>query len=108
VRRALEREPSHPEPDVGFTHQPPASRRVSAWHVLLQHKRALLIATLLIITETLSLQGGPLLTQLGIDHGIAPRRIGVIVLAAGLYLAAVLGTALASRSRVRWTGSDQG
>jgi ATP-binding cassette subfamily B protein len=33
-----------------------------------------------------------------------PRHIGVIALAAGLYLAAVATTALASRARVRWTG----
>ena len=33
-----------------------------------------------------------------------PRHFGVIVLTAGLYLAAVLSTAVASRSRVRWTG----
>lgn len=104
VQRTLDREPAHPEPDVSFTHQPPASRRVSIWYLLLQHKRALLITTLLIVTETLSLQAGPLLTQLGIDRGIVPRHFGVIVLAAGLYLAAVLSTAVASRSRVRWTG----
>ena len=73
-------------------------------YLLLQHKRALLITTLLIITETLSLQAGPLLTQLGIDDGIVPRHFGVIALTAGLYLATVLSTAVASRARVRWTG----
>jgi ATP-binding cassette, subfamily B, bacterial len=104
VQRTLDSEPAHPEPDVVFSHQPPASRRVSIWYLLLQHKRALIITTLLIITETLSLQAGPLLTQLGIDHGIVPRNFGVIALTAGLYLAAVLSTAVASRSRVRWTG----
>jgi ATP-binding cassette subfamily B protein len=104
VQRTLDREPAHPEPDVSFTHQPPASRRVSIWSLLLQHKRALLITTLLIVTETLSLQAGPLLTQLGIDRGVVPRHFGVIALTAGLYLAAVLSTAVASRARVRWTG----
>jgi ATP-binding cassette, subfamily B, bacterial len=104
VRRTLEREPAHPVPEVRFTHQPPASRRVSVGYLLLQHKTTLLITTLLIVTETLSLQAGPLLTQLGIDHGIVPRHIGVVVLMAGLYLAAVLSGAVASRSRVRWTG----
>ena len=41
VQRTLDREPAHPEPDVSFTHQPPASRRVSIGYLLLQHKRAL-------------------------------------------------------------------
>jgi ATP-binding cassette subfamily B protein len=104
VERTLAREPVHPEPEVAFSHQPPASRRVSVWYLLLQHKKALVITGLLLITETLTLQAGPMLTQLGIDHGIVPRHPGVVILTAGLFLAAVLTTAVASRSRVRWTG----
>jgi len=104
VERTLAREPVHPEPEVAFSHQPPASRRVSVWYLLLQHKKALVITGLLLITETLTLQAGPMLTQLGIDHGIVPRHPGVVILIAGLFLAAVLTTAVASRSRVRWTG----
>ena len=104
VARILEREPAHPHPDVTFTHQPPATRRVSIGYLLSRHKKALAIAAALIIVETLSIQAGPLLTQIGIDQGIMARDVGVVALTAGCYLACVLTTALTSRSRVRWTG----
>jgi len=104
VARTLAREPSHPDPDASFTHQPPASRRVSIGYLLSRHPRALIVAMALIVAETLSIQAGPLLTQIGIDSGIVARNAGMVVLTAALYLACVFTTALTSRSRVRWTG----
>src|SRR5579862_5059009 len=93
VARTLAREPAHPEPAVTFTHQPLASRRVSIGYLLSQHPRALAIAVALIVLETLSIQAGPLLTQIGIDEGIVARDVSVVALTAALYLSCVLATA---------------
>jgi ATP-binding cassette subfamily B protein len=103
VEKTLAKEPEHPDPDQVFTHQPPADRRVSLKLLLLEHKRLLVIAALLLTTETLTLQAGPLLTGLGVNE-IEKHQLGFVFLIGGLYLAAVLTTAVASRSRVRWTG----
>jgi ATP-binding cassette, subfamily B, bacterial len=106
VEKTLAREPEHAEPSLKFTHQAPREkhRKVSVPRLLFAHKKALGLTTALIVTETLSLQAGPLLTQLGIDDGIVPRHLTVIVVVAVAYLVSVLTTAIASRARVRWTG----
>jgi ATP-binding cassette, subfamily B, bacterial len=103
VERTLAKEPEHPEPDIVYTHQPPVDRRVSIKLLLLQHKRLLFIASLLLTVETLTLQAGPLLTGLGID-AIQKHQLSTVLLIAAGYVAAVLTTAVASRSRVQWTG----
>jgi len=106
VKQTLEKEPEHPEPTAVFTHQAPAEkhRKVSVPRLLLGQRKALVLTSVLILVETVSLQAGPLLTQLGIDHGIVPRDFTVIVAVAVTYLVSVVATATASRSRVRWTG----
>lgn len=106
VKRTLEKEPEHPAPAVVFTHRRPdnESAKVSIPRLLLTQKKALAASAGLIAVETVSLQAGPLLTQLGIDHGIVARNVGVMVAVALAYIVTVLLTATASRSRVRWTG----
>ena len=106
VKKTLEKEPEHPEPTVAFTHQRPAGEttKVSVPRLLLTQKKALGLSAVLIFVETVSLQAGPLLTQLGIDRGIVPRNLAVMVAVALAYLVTVVVTATASRSRVRWTG----
>src|SRR5262249_38057268 len=46
-------------------------RGVSLGRMLAAHKRMLWISIALVVVEALTLQAGPLLPQLGIDHGIA-------------------------------------
>ena len=106
VKKTLEKEPEHPEPTVVFTHRRPESGpvKISVPRLLLGQKKALGLSAVLIAIETVSLQAGPLLTQLGIDRGIVPRNVGVMAAVAVAYLVTVLVTATASRSRVRWTG----
>jgi ATP-binding cassette subfamily B protein len=106
VKKTIAKEPEHPEPTAVFTHQPPKERtdKVSVPRLLLGQKKALLLSAALIFIETISLQAGPLLTQIGIDNGIIPRDFTVIVIVAATYLISVAATAVASRSRVRWTG----
>lgn len=106
VKKILAREPEHPAPTAVFTHQRPEdeSAKVSIPRLLLTQRKALGLSAVLIGIETVSLQAGPLLTQVGIDHGIVPRNLGVMVAVALAYLVTVFVTAVASRSRVRWTG----
>jgi ATP-binding cassette subfamily B protein len=106
VKQTLEREPDHPEPEIVFTHQRRKieTTKVSVLRLLLMQKKALVLSSALILLETVSLQMGPLLTQLGIDNGIVPRDWAVMVVVAVTYLVTVVITATASRSRVRWTG----
>jgi ATP-binding cassette subfamily B protein len=106
VKKTLEKEPEHPEPTVVFTHQRPVGgqAKVNVPRLLLSQRKPLLLSAVLILTETVSLQAGPLLTQLGIDHGIVARNLTVMVVVAAIYLVTVCTTAVASRARVRWTG----
>jgi ATP-binding cassette subfamily B protein len=106
VKKTLEREPDHPNPETVFTHQRRKieTTKVSVLRLLLMQKKALVLSAVLILIETVSIQAGPLLTQLGIDNGIVPRDWTVMVVVAVTYLVTVVVTAIASRSRVRWTG----
>jgi ATP-binding cassette subfamily B protein len=70
------------------------------------HAKALVLAAVLVLVETVSLQAGPALVRIAIDRGITPKppHLSVVVLAAVLYIAAVITTAVASGLRVAWTG----
>src|SRR5438270_3010160 len=68
------------------------------------HRRTLVVAAVLVVVETVCLQAGPQLTQIGIDRGILPRHLAVVVGAAIAYIVAVAVTAVASGARVAWTG----
>ncbi|MCU1373545.1 MAG: Lipid export ATP-binding/permease protein msbA, partial [Actinomycetia bacterium] len=105
VERALESEPTWPEPDdVTFTHRAVERPGVSLKRMVLAHPRTLVFCAALVVVETVTLQAGPFLSQLGIDHGIYPKHWGV-VLATGLgAILAVLITAVTSGLRVSTTG----
>jgi ATP-binding cassette subfamily B protein len=104
IDKLLAIEPKHPEPDAVFHHRPPKRPPLSLRWLLVRQKKPLILAAMLVILETVALQSGPYLTQLGIDHGIAKHDTAWLVIPALLFLVSVFLTALASRSRVRWTG----
>ena len=54
--------------------------------------------------ETVALQAGPLLTQIGIDDGIRGRDTGVLVVSAALYLAVARDRRPRQPRRIAWTG----
>jgi ATP-binding cassette subfamily B protein len=60
---------------------------------------------LLVVIESLALQAGPLLTQIGIDDGITPGKKSVLVWVAIAYTCSILISALNSRVRIRYTGT---
>ena len=104
ARELLEEEPEHPEPVVEFSHKQPKVRSLTLRGFLAPYKPQLTLACLLVILETLALQSGPMLTQIGIDHGVLPRRFGVLFVLSMIFLAAVLLQILTGYARTVFTG----
>lgn len=104
VKRLEEIEPAHPQPSEVFTHQAPPVRRFTMLSLIASHRAAFAWVVLLVVLETLLLQSGPYLVQVGIDHGIVPRDTNVLLLAsAGFVLSVLLGW-LVSNARIRGSG----
>ncbi|MGH1491710.1 MAG: ABC transporter ATP-binding protein [Acidimicrobiales bacterium] len=102
--KILDAEPDHPEPNIeftqsGFDRQPFTLRRF-----LGPHRRGLAGAIGLVVIETLALQAGPLLTQIGLDRAVIPRDASVLIWVAIAYLASVLVNTAASSARIAYTG----
>ncbi len=104
VARLEENEPTHPVPREPFTHRPPAQRPLSLFAMAAAHRPYFLGAVLLIILETVLLQAGPYLVQVGIDHGMVPHNRDVLLLAAGGFVVSVVAGWLATSARIRQTG----
>lgn len=71
---------------------------------LLPHWPSLLGALVLVVVETGASLVGPVLTQIGIDEGIAQGDVGVLVAATVAYLAAIVLNVVTSAARIAWTG----
>jgi ATP-binding cassette subfamily B protein len=104
VDKLLATEPDHGEPEVQFSHRVDDDRPLTLRMLIGRHWPAVIWAAVLVVVETLSQQAGPYLTQIGIDKGILAHNTAVLVLAAALYLGAVVFGTAASAWRVRWTG----
>lgn len=104
ARELLEAEPEHPEPVVEFSHKQPKVRSLTMRGFLAPYKPQLVLACLLVILETLALQSGPLLTQIGIDHGVLPRQFGVLFVVGMVFLGAVVLQVLTGYARTAFTG----
>ncbi len=68
------------------------------------HRWRLGAAFVLVVLETLALQAGGVLTQQGIDNGIAKGDTGVVVTVALLYVLSVIISTAAGAWRVSFTG----
>jgi ATP-binding cassette subfamily B protein len=105
VERALASEPDWPEPDdVTFTHRAVERPGVSLKRMVGAHRSTLVLCSILVVIETVSLQAGPFLSQIGIDRGIVPKDWGVVLATAGGAILAVVITAFTSGLRVSTTG----
>jgi ATP-binding cassette subfamily B protein len=105
VERALASEPEWPEPDdVVFTHRAVERPGVSLTRMLGAQKPTLVFCAVLVVVETVTLQAGPFLSQVGIDHGIVPKHWSVVLATALGAIVAVLVTAVTSGLRVSTTG----
>lgn len=104
VDRIVRDEPSFAGEHVSFSHVDYDRRRLTLRRFLAPHKWAMLGGLLLVLFETAAMQAGPVLTQIGIDHGIRDGDTGVIVTASIAYFVAVGVNVVASALRISWTG----
>jgi ATP-binding cassette, subfamily B, bacterial len=104
VAKLESREPEHGDPGVSFDPVRDDGGRISLSRLLIGRPGLLVAASLAILVETLLLQAGPLLVQIGIDHGIAAGNLRVLIVATACFVAAVLLTGLATAVRMRKSG----
>ncbi len=105
VDAVLKSEPDHPDPNVTFAHRHPDEAPFTLRSFLWPHRWRISGALLLVVLESLALQAGPLLTQIGIDDGVTPGNKSVLVWVALAYLCSILVGAVNSRVRIRYTGT---
>jgi len=104
IAGVLEREPDHPEPEVDFSHAEWDRRPFGLRTFLAPHASQILVALLLVVAETALMHLGPLLTQVGIDHGVFRGDMGVLAGVALAYVGAVVLATGASTLRTAFTG----
>jgi len=104
VEKLVANEPEVPEPEIEFSHVMPLQEPLNMRRLVAPYLRPVLFICGLVIVETVSLQTGPKLTQIGIDRGIARGNFGVVVVAALAFAGAVVLTGLSTGWRVAWTG----
>ena len=105
VDAVLDREPEHPDPDIGFSHRSPEDEPFTLRSFLWPHRRAMAGAGALVVLEAVALQAGPLLTQIGIDDGVVPGNRGLLVTVALLYVVSIVVHGATSRARTLVTGT---
>src|SRR6185437_301929 len=84
------KEPDWAREHVPFRHAAPPAKRFGLRDMLLAQRRAMLLALVLVIVESGAMQAGPLLTQFGIDRGIARHDMRALLIIALIYLATVV------------------
>jgi ATP-binding cassette subfamily B protein len=106
IDKLLATEPKRAAPDVEFRQLPndEDTKRLTLRGLLSRHRSALAGALVLVAIESITLQAGPKLTQVGIDDGILKHRMDVVVWVAVAYLVAIVLTGFASAWRVMVTG----
>ncbi len=104
VAKLEAREPAHGDPRAPFDPVADTGRPVSLSRLLIGRPGLLAAATVAILVETVLLQAGPLLLQIGIDHGITARDLPVLLAATAAFVAAVLLTGVATAVRMRKSG----
>jgi len=104
VEKALRNEPDHVVDPVPWTHTDYDRRPFTLKRFLWPHRGRLAVAAMLVTVETIALQSGPVLTQIGIDRGVRAGNKGVLLTAAIAYVAAVAIAALLGAVRVAFTG----
>jgi ATP-binding cassette, subfamily B, bacterial len=104
VAKLEAREPDHGDPAIEFDPRADTAGKVSLSRLLIRRPGLLVAAGLAILVETLLLQAGPYLVQIGIDHGIAKNDLRVVVIATIAFAAAVVLTGVATMIRMRQTG----
>jgi ATP-binding cassette subfamily B protein len=89
---------------IDFSHSNYDRKRLTLRSLLAPHWLALLGAFALVVVETVAMQIGPALTQIGIDKGIRAGDKQVIVTVSAIFLLSIVVSVFASRARVAWSG----
>ena len=105
VVEVLEHEPEHRIAEVPWRHDQWDRRPFTLIRFLWPHRFRLAAAIVLVLIETVALQMGPVLTQIGIDDGVRQGRREVLVTAAVVYVASVFVAGALGRARVAYTGN---
>ena len=105
VVKVLEHEPEHRIAAVPWRHDEWDRRPFTLVRFLWPHRFRLAAAIVLVLVETVALQMGPVLTQVGIDDGVREGRSDVLVTAAVVYVVSVFVAGALGRARVAYTGS---
>ncbi len=104
AKKILDEEPDHGTPAVEFSQSDYAREPFTLRHFLGPKRVQIGLAIALVTIETLALQAGPLLTQLGVDRAILPKNTGLLVTIGVIYLAAIVVNTVIARIRIRFTG----
>ena len=105
VERVLADEPDHPDPTVEWSRIPgEADRRFGLGRFLWPHRYRLAVAFAMVSVETVAIQLGPVLTQIGVDDGIVARDRGVLLVAALSYVGLLALAAGLGAARMAFTG----
>ena len=105
VERVLAEEPDHPDPIVHWSREPDeADRRFGLGRFLWPHRYRLAGAFALVAVETVAIQMGPVLTQIGVDDGILARDRRVLVTAALAFVGLLALAAVIGAARAAYTG----
>lgn len=87
IKKVLQDEPEHPEPDVRWERRTiPTGRRFGLRRFLWPQRCKISVAVVLVAAETVAYQFGPVVTQIGIDSGILAKNREVLTMAAFGYL----------------------
>ncbi len=104
VEKVLETEPEYPEPVIMFDRANYDRRPFTLRTFLRPELRSLGGVFVLVLLETIFLQAGPLLTEIGIDNGISNGNKGVLVAVAIAYVGAIIISGVSSWLRTAYTG----
>lgn len=104
VAEVVDREPEHEVPEVIWSPAHWDREPFSLARFLRPFRGRLLAAIGLVLIETVALQLGPVLTQIGIDDGVRAGNRSLLVTVALLYVAAVGLAAVLGLVRVMFTG----
>jgi ATP-binding cassette, subfamily B, bacterial len=104
IERLTAGEPDHGDPRAPFDPVADRGGKVSLARLAAGRPRLLAAALLAVVVETLLLQSGPYLVQIGIDHGMIARDLPVLIASTAAFAAAVLVTGVATAVRMRRSG----
>ena len=104
VQDLLEKEPEPKETPIDFSQSEIDQRLLTLRRLFSPYAFALTVAFFLVIIQTVAMQIGPLLTQIGIDEGIMKQNLNVLLYISGGYLGAIILNYVTGYARIAWTG----